>query len=303
MSTGACGINCDVCQLNMKGICSTCGPGTSAAARKKLAAQVRILGNPCSILACAEMKKIAYCLRDCDVFPCENFESGPYPFSQGFLNMQARRRRQDPPAYAPDGSAVDVDPVYWDQVVKRDCNKLANITLFTPLGQRQLVFPFLNRDILVDFEKRCLKRRENDGWVNAEDSLLELATVMYLLNVRELVPMGREIVGVRDLKEGHFFQGPHMLQLEPLLNRYGDDIEGFSTAAAALGGEPVDMADAAFQLKPYPRIPLYYLMWRGDAEFRPRARVLFDRSIEQVLAADAIWGLVNRVTQSILGVK
>jgi hypothetical protein len=125
---------------------------------------------------------------------------------------------------------------------------------------------------------------------------------MYLINVSELVPMGREIVGIKDLKEGHFFQGPHELRLEPLLSRYGEDIAGFKAAAVSLKGEAVDMADTAFQLKPFPRIPLYYLLWQGDAEFRPRIRVLLDRSIEEVLAADAIWALINRVSQALASV-
>jgi hypothetical protein len=302
MSTGACGINCDVCQLNMKGICSTCGPGTSREAQNKLAAQVRILGNPCPILACAELKKVAFCLRDCETFPCENFQSGPYPFSNGFLSMQSRRRQQDAPAQAPDGSEAEVDPVYWEQLAQRDSTELANMTLFDPISDRQLIFAFLNEEIMVDLEARCLKRRQRETWTSTSDSLLELATVMYLINVSELVPMGREIVGIKDLKEGHFFQGPHELRLEPLLSRYGEDIAGFKAAAVSLKGEAVDMADTAFQLKPFPRIPLYYLLWQGDAEFRPRIRVLLDRSIEEVLAADAIWALINRVSQALASV-
>ena len=303
MSTGACGINCDVCQLNMKGICSTCGPGTSLEAQKKIAAQVRILGSPCPILACAEQKKVAYCLRDCEAFPCENFENSPYPFSSGFLNMQSRRRQNNAPARAPDGSEAEVDPVYWDQVAQRNSTELANMTLFTPVSERQLTFKFLNEEIMVDLEAHCLKRKQGDTWTRTSDSLLELATVMYLINVDELVPVGREIVGIKDLKEGHFFQGPHELKLDPLLNRYGEDIAGFNAAATELGGEPVDMADTAFQLKPYPRIPVYYLLWEGDDEFRPRIMVLLDRSIEEVLAADAIWALINRVSQALVGVS
>ena len=302
MPTGACGINCDVCQLNLRGICSTCGSGISAEAQKKLAAQMLILGSPCPILACAELKKVAYCLRDCEAFPCENFENGPYPFSGGFLNMQSRRRQQDDPAQAPDGSEAEVDPVYWDQVAQKGSTELANMTLFTPVSERQLTFNFLNEEIMVDLEARCLKRQHKQAWARTSDSLLELATVMYLMNVNELVPVGREIVGIKDLKEGHFFQGPHELKLDPLLNRYGEDIAAFNAAATQLGGEPVDMADAAFQLKPYPRVPLYYLLWEGDDEFRPRIKVLLDRSIEKVLAADAIWALINRVSQAILSV-
>ena len=37
MPTGACGINCDVCQLNLLGTCSSCGSGLSLEAEQKLA--------------------------------------------------------------------------------------------------------------------------------------------------------------------------------------------------------------------------------------------------------------------------
>ena len=60
------------------------------------------------------------------------------------------------------------------------------------------------------------------------------------------------------------------------------------------------MADSAWRLKPFPRIHLYYLLWEGDDEFPPRLSVLFDRSIENVLAADAIWGLVTRVSTALV---
>jgi len=53
-------------------------------------------------------------------------------------------------------------------------------------------------------------------------------------------------------------------------------------------------------LLPFPRIPLYYLLWQGDEEFKPQVTVLLDRSIEKVLAADAIWAFINRVTTALL---
>ena len=112
--------------------------------------------------------------------------------------------------------------------------------------------------------------------------------------------MGKDIVGVKDLKEAHFFQGPHALRTDPLLKRYGGDLEGFKRAAEFLGGEPRDMADAAYKLSPYPRINLYFLLWQGDEEFSPQATVLLDRPIERILAADAIWALINRVATALL---
>lgn len=300
MPTGACGINCDVCKLNLLGTCSSCGPGNSQQAEAKLAAQARIFGSTCSILACANLNRIAYCLRDCNAFAFDNFQMGPYPFSEGFLNMQTRRRNQRPPALAPDNSRVEVPSQYWDQLQQRDIKSLCNLTLFDPYADRQLRFHFLQEDILVDVKNRCLKRPKDQSWEKTNDPLLELVTLLYLINVDGVYPVGKDIVGEKDLKEGHFFKGPHALKVEPLVVRYGHDMNGFKQAAEYLEGQPVDMADAAYKLLPFPRIPLYYLLWEGDPEFESRVSVLFDRSIENVLQADAIWGLVNRVSTALL---
>ncbi|MBI9082590.1 MAG: DUF3795 domain-containing protein [Desulfobacterales bacterium] len=101
MSTGACGINCDVCKLNLLGICATCGPGKSPEAAKKCQVQEQLLGAPCPVLACAVLKGVDFCLRDCAEFPCENFTAGPYPFGDGYLKMQTRRRQSPVPARTP----------------------------------------------------------------------------------------------------------------------------------------------------------------------------------------------------------
>ena len=300
MPTGACGINCDVCKLNLLGTCSSCGPGTSLEAEKKLAAQQRLLGSTCSILACAKLNQIEYCMRDCNQYPCDNFRAGPYPFSQGFLDMQQRRLKEKPPALAPDGSRITVDAAYWNELLKRNIDTLCNFTLFENDSSGHLRFHFLNEDIMVDLNDRCLKRLEGDRWSKTDDPLLELVTVLYLINVTGLYPMDKDIVGVKDLKEAHFFQGPHALKTEPLVRRYGTDLNGFNQVAEYLEGEPREMADTAYRLLPFPRVPLYYLLWKGDEEFEPQVTVLLDRSIENVLAADAIWALVNRVSTALL---
>ncbi len=90
--TGACGINCLTCRLFAEGKCSPCGSGLSEQANRKLVAQLRLIGGVCPILNCAVERRVEYCLRDCDKFPCHHFKGGPYPFSEAYLQMQARRR-------------------------------------------------------------------------------------------------------------------------------------------------------------------------------------------------------------------
>jgi hypothetical protein len=300
MPTGACGIDCDVCRLRLIGVCSSCGSGRSQEARQKLDAQERIFGGNCSILACAVMNRVAYCSRDCSSFPCENFASGPYPFSPGFLDMQRRRRRDLPPARDWNDRPVQVPGEYWKTLSARDLLAVSNFTLARPDGEARLVFPFLREEVRIDIGERRLEHRENDIWEPTVDPLLEIVTLLYLNRVDALYPIGGDMVGIQDLKSAHFFTGPHVLRLDPLLERYGRDTRGFAEAAAYLSGTAIDAADAAFRLMPFPRIPLYFLLWGGDGEFEPKVSVLFDRSIENCLPAAGIWGMVNRVTTELL---
>jgi hypothetical protein len=300
MPTGACGINCDVCKLKLLDICSSCGSGKSRQAKAKLEAQKRIMGAPCPMLACAVLNRLEYCTRDCSSFPCDNFKNGPYPFSQGFLNMQERRRQQRSPALTPYKSLVKVPPEYWERVCGRDMQTLCNLTQAHPRPEGGLIFHHLQEDILVDFNGRVLKRQKEGRWEITLDPLLELLTLLYLMKVDSTYPLGQEIVGTPQLKEAHYFTGPHLLPVGPLVERYGNDLSGFKTAADYLEGILLEMANAAYRLLPFPLVPLYYLMWEGDEEFPPQASILFDRSIEQYLSASAIWMLVNMVCQALL---
>ena len=299
MATGACGIDCDTCRLNILGICSTCGPGTSREALEKLDVQKRVLGAPCPILACAVAHRIAHCIGDCDDFPCGRFRNGPYPFSDAYLDMQKRRRTRMPPARSPSGGEVTVPGEYWETLGQSDIRVICENALarnYPPVG---VLLPFLSVYLLVDIQRRRVCRQGRGQWEAVDDPLLELLCLVYLLNAGPWSP-GQKMVSVRELKTGHFFQGPHELNTAPLLERYGGDLAGFKRAAEALGGEPLDLADAAYRFLPFPKIPLYYLLWKGDPEFRPRVSILFDRSIEQHLAVDAIWGLANMVSDLLL---
>jgi len=300
MATGACGINCDVCKLRLLGLCSTCGPGRSPEAQRKLAAQKTAFGGTCTILACAAMNRIDYCMRDCHAFPCENFSAGPYPFSEAFLSMQDRRLDSSAPPLDHNDRPIRVPSEFWESLRARDTNSLPNLTLFERHPSGGLIFRFLQENILVDVENACLKKQAGTDWKNADNPLLELITLLYLTHVNSLHPLGRDIVSAKDLKEAHYFKGRHELRLAPLLERYGEDHDGFEAAAAYCGGQALDMADVAYRFLPFPRVPLYYLFWKGDAEFAPKISVLFDRSIETSFSASGIWGLVNLVSFALL---
>jgi len=201
--------------------------------------------------------------------------------------------------YAPTGSHLKQNAIQWMDLAQRSLEDLANLTLALPLPGDCLQFRFLGQDIQVDIPNQRLMRTGKDDAIPLDDPLLELVTLVYLNQVQAVLPLDRDIVGLQDLKEAHFFVGPHELRTTKVVERYGVDPEGFHRAVKSLDGRMVDMADAAGRLLPFPRMPLYFLMWFADEEYPARLRVLFDRTIEHFLPADAIWALVNRVAQAL----
>ena len=296
MATGACGISCDVCRLFVTGVCGTCGAATGWEASAKIEVQQKLFDQPCPILACARMNGIAYCNRDCDAFPCENFRRGPYPFSEGYLAMQERRRTAGADSSVLPGSSLAVPEEYWEEIGRLDRGDMVRRCLVRPMAEEaDILVDFLDTELRVCPPGKRILCRDGSSWKPVEGYLVRLLTTLYLLQAQD-IPVTNDWIGVQQLRDAHFFQGPHELNLAPVLARYGHDIEAFGRRCRELGGVPMPMADAAFRLRPFPRIPVVYLLWKGDEEFGPRLSVLFDRSIERHFAADAVWGLVNLMT-------
>jgi len=209
--------------------------------------------------------------------------------------MQKEQQNERSSQRKPDAYRVRVPSEHWKDLQERDIGTLCNNSLARPHALNGIVLPILLEDVLVDLTSCCLRWVGSDTSQTIDCPLLELMTLVYLLNVSP-DPLSQDMISVSELKDAHFFQGPHALRIGPVVKKYGYDVKGFQTAAEKLGGARMDMADTSYRFVPFPKIPLYYLLWEGDEEFGPNLSVLFDRSIERHLSADGIFGIVNLVS-------
>ncbi|MEE8399720.1 MAG: DUF3786 domain-containing protein [Desulfobacterales bacterium] len=197
------------------------------------------------------------------------------------------------------GKAITGATAQWQALKEADLSVICDCSLAKQHSSSELILRFLETDILVDIENCQLKHRHHGQWNLLDHPLQELITLVYLQTAAPALPRN-DMIGVNELKDAIFFQGAHDLPVAPLLARFGYDPGGFRAAAENKAGEPLEHADAAYRFYPFPKIPLYYLLWEGDDEFQPSLSILFDRSIENHLAADAILGTVNLVSEALL---
>lgn len=77
----------------------------------------------------------------------------------------------------------------------------------------------------------------------------------------------------------------------------GGGVDGLRAAAVKAGGEELSIADAAFAFLPLPRVRLAVLLWLGDEDFPPEARIVFDAAAAHYLPAEDLTGLAEALTR------
>lgn len=113
----------------------------------------------------------------------------------------------------------------------------------------------------------------------------------YLIHAKD-IPFTERLIKPVNIKGGEmFFRGSHVLPLDNLSKRYGDNREAFIHGGKELCGEVLNFGDASVKLLPMPRIPVTIILWLQDEEFPPRTGLLLDSSCEIQLPLDIIWSI------------
>lgn len=135
----------------------------------------------------------------------------------------------------------------------------------------------------------CSEAPHADLLLNRLGYFSRLSIPFYLTSAMD-IPLTGRLVQPGNLKGGDiFFRGSHVLPLDKLALKYGNDKEGFLKRATDLGGMQMNYGDASVKLFPFPRLPVVIILWEEDDEFPPRVDILFDSTCEFHLALDILW--------------
>jgi hypothetical protein len=201
----------------------------------------------------------------------------------------------------------EIDTFHWDRLSKLHPTDVCNRSeaVYHPSREGFLLPVYNLRYLILPKEKKILRMEWNDKPV--EEALrpyFYLMVLVYLAEAKNVKPT-HTWISEKDLKGGStFFRGPHRLEVEDLTNLSGNDPDAFLETGKTLGGSEIFYGDKGFALQVFPRVPLAYLLWKGDAEFPPKISVMFDSTIDSHLPLDIIWCMVaetsRRLTEHLL---
>jgi len=146
-------------------------------------------------------------------------------------------------------------------------------------------------DLSVDPENKNIYSEApySDLLLNRLGYFSRLSIPIYLTSAMD-IPLTGRLVQPGNVKGGNiFFRGTHVLPLDKLALKYGNDKAGFVKRGTDLGGMQMNYGDASVKLFPFPRLPVVIILWEEDDEFPPRTDILFDSTCEFHLALDILW--------------
>lgn len=153
---------------------------------------------------------------------------------------------------------------------------------------------------VVDIQQRQVREIGPRHQFHAHDSThFALIAPLYLASCAGATPSGR-LVAPNSLPNAlAFFHGPHELPLEVLAHHFGSNPDNLMRAGRELGGEAVDLGDAAITIPTLPRVPVTIILWVGDLEFPARCQMLVDETAPSQLPLDAIWATLILTAEAI----
>jgi hypothetical protein len=193
-----------------------------------------------------------------------------------------------------------VEGFYWQKLAELHSGDVCARAeaVYHPGTEGYVLHVYNRRYMIIPKNQTILRVDPNDRTV--EESLthfFKLMVLLYLIGAREKKP-SHDWVSEKDLKGGEiFFRGPHSLEVGPLEECFGRDPEGIVRAGARLGGSEILYGDRGVAIDVFPKVPLAYVLWKGDEEFPAKVGVMFDSTIQEHFSLDAIWFMVAETTR------
>lgn len=159
---------------------------------------------------------------------------------------------------------------------------------------------YLNRPYQVTVPGVAIALEDSEEEVPLVDKILILH---YLLQAKG-TPVSNELIGYKHVPGGTvYFRTFSQRAIKPVVRHFGEDPGRLPGAAESLGGRKVDFGDVAVTIDAFPRVPITFVLWRGDEEFPPEGNILFDSTICDYLTTDDVNSVCGIIASKLIRIS
>ncbi len=152
-------------------------------------------------------------------------------------------------------------------------------------------------DVVFQRGDFAVLRQEDGSPVKPADRIFFL----HYLMTQATVEKTGTLISFREFPGGQFYLQPFRSRTtDPLLKRFGNDIEGLRANLDRFDWEPVSQGELGARIHVLGRLDITLVYHLGDEEFPPAADVLFDAAAKTILDAENAAVMASRICIGLL---
>ena len=127
------------------------------------------------------------------------------------------------------------------------------------------------------------------------------AMILYYFHTSKGSSAPGKWISFSELADGQFYNAAFQgYTAKKILQHFQDDYEGFEQANQDLCGEKTSFGDGAFRYQILPKVALLLVYWKGDDEFPPSYKILFEDIVDYHLPTDVCAILASMLTGKLI---
>jgi hypothetical protein len=152
---------------------------------------------------------------------------------------------------------------------------------------------YLNRVYQVSWPEIEISSTGTREPVELRDKIL----ILDYLNTAKGTPLTGAAIAFQELPEiSNYYPTFVKRAVQPLIDAFGNRPQLLFEAANQFGGQKTSYGDASVNITAFKRVPISYVVWKGDEEFPANANILFDKTIHDYLPNEDIIVLCQTIT-------
>ena len=144
---------------------------------------------------------------------------------------------------------------------------------------------YLNQSYQVTLPDAEVWQRDSEEMVPLKDKIL----ILHYLTQAKGTPPSNKLITYKELPDGStYFPTFAKRAIKPIVDHFGKEPARLVDTVAKLGGNKADYGDVAATINAFSRVPITFVLWKGDEEFPPEGNIIFDSTISDYLSIEDI---------------
>lgn len=158
---------------------------------------------------------------------------------------------------------------------------------------KTITVDYLNSQYTITLPDVSISIKNSNESVPIRDSILILH---YILTAKG-TPLSNTQITFKELPEGIvYFRTFQERTIKHIATTFSEKPAKLIEVGEKLGGRKADFGDAAVTINALPRVPITFIIWRGDEEFGAEGNILFDSTVTDYLPVEDIIVLTETIT-------